>query len=139
MQLKKWLPTIIPVIILLSIWTFRGVHRPGNQEYTLPAYVVLQERIASTAIDYCYQYNPDWRCTGVTLCSWPNDTATVVLYANYTINCIGLTCRPVNGTYYKAVINTTDWEVIEFEPANEGIFQEVVSECERVWNSPEKG
>ena len=137
MQPKKWIPTIIFVLILLSIWAFRGVHRPGDQEHPLPAYVVFQDRIASTALDYCYQYNPDWRCTGVTLCAWPNDTATVVLYANYTINCTGLTCRPVNGTYYKAVINTTDWEVIGFEPAGEGIFQEVVSECERVWNATE--
>ncbi|WP_297503376.1 hypothetical protein [Thermococcus sp.] len=114
------------------------MHRPGNQEISLPSYVVFQDKIASTALDYCYQYNPDWRCTGVTLCAWPNDTATVVLYANYTISCTGLTCRPVNGTYYKAVINTTDWRVIEFEPANEDIFQEVVSECERVWNATEK-
>lgn len=110
-----------------------------NQNITLPSYVVFQDKIASTALGYCHQQNPEWRCTGVTLCAWPNGTATAVVYANYTIKCLGSTCYSVNGTFYRVIINTTKWEVIEFEPENTSIVDEVISECERIWNTTEKG
>jgi len=118
------------------LWEDFNTH--NDQDISLPDYMIFLDKIAFTALGHCYQQNPDWRCTRVTLCSWPNDTATVVLYANYTIKCIGSTCYSVNGTYYRVVINTTDWSVLRFEPANGSIVQEVISECERVWNTTEK-
>ncbi|HIP75178.1 MAG TPA: hypothetical protein EYH13_03355 [Thermococcus paralvinellae] len=124
------------VTVLGLFW--RHPTTDNNQDTSLPAYVIFQNKIASTALDHCYQQNPDWRCREITLCAWPNGTATAIVYANYTIKCIGSTCYSVNGTYYRVVINTTDWSVIKFEPAEEGIVQRVISECGGVWNTTEK-
>jgi len=100
--------------------------------------MIFLDKIASTPLDHCYQQNPGWRCRGITLCARPNGTATAIVYANYTIKCIGSTCYSVNGTYYRVVINTTDWSVVKFEPTNGSIVQEVISECGRVWKATEK-
>ena len=60
----------------------------------------------------------------VILCAWPNGTATAIVCSNYSIKCIGSACYSINGTYYRVVINPTDWSVLGFEPANGSIVQE---------------
>jgi hypothetical protein len=53
-------------------------------------------------------FHPEWQWSIATFCIWPNETVTVLVYGNYTINFEGLTCSRTGGLLYAVNINLTN-------------------------------
>ena len=127
---------LLSSVILLHVNEENGANREWDT-YMLSE-LRFQDNITMTALDYAYEYRPDWRWEVHTFCVWPNETVTVLVYGNYTIECKGFACLDVNGTFYTIALNLTNLHLISLRKAPSDEYDTLIGDCEETWKAIRK-
>ncbi|WP_456423913.1 hypothetical protein [Thermococcus sp.] len=101
-------------LLILTRVNEKDINNPNWNDYVLSE-LRFRDNITAKALDYARSLHPDWQWSVATLCIWPNETATVLLYGNYTINCKGPTCSRTRGLLYAVNLNLTDLGLISLK------------------------
>ncbi|WP_457751956.1 hypothetical protein [Thermococcus sp.] len=137
---KKAVSVSLLLLFLLSLLIF--IHSNEKKEGDWNTYVLselrFQDNITEKALNYAQSFHPDWQWSVATLCLWPNNTVTVLIYGNYTINCRGLTCPRNDGLLYEMNLNLTSLRLLSFKKAPPNAYDELIDRCEKVGNETEK-
>ncbi|WP_297470474.1 hypothetical protein [Thermococcus sp.] len=112
-------------------------HNVHDDIYTLSE-LRFQDNITTKALDYAQAVHPGWQWSVVTLCTWPNETVTVLVYGNYTINCKGYICSRTRGVLYAVNLNLTNLGLISLRKVHSNTYDELINRCEEVWSKVEK-
>ena len=130
------------LLFLLSLLIFIHVNEKNGKKGDWNTYMLselrFQDNITTKALTYAQMYRPDWQWAIATFCTWPNETVTVLVYGNYTINCKGLTCSRTKGVLYAVNLNLTNLRLISFKKAPPNVYDELINRCEKVWGVIEK-
>ncbi|WP_297534463.1 hypothetical protein, partial [Thermococcus sp.] len=133
--MRNWKVTITVLLIMAVIVIgYRGtVHNNKPNEYFYPG-LRFQDNITEKALDYAQSYHPSRQWSVATLCIWPNNTATVLVYGNYTINCEGLTCSRKDGLLYAVDLNLTNLGLLSFKKVPLNAYDELIDRCKKLEN-----
>ena len=137
--MRNWKATMTVLLIMAVIVIgYRGtVHNNKPNEYFYPG-LRFQDNITEKALDYAQSYHPGRQWSVATLCIWPNNTATVLVYGNYTINCEGLTCSRKDGLLYAVDLNLTNLGLLSFKKVPLNAYDELIDRCKKLENETEK-
>ncbi|NJE55222.1 hypothetical protein [Thermococcus sp. 21S9] len=137
MRNRKATMVVLLIMAIIVIGYHGTVHNNKQNEYSCPE-LRFQDNITEKALDYAQSYHPGWQWSIATLCIWPNNTATVLVYGNYTINCEGLTCSRKRGLLYAVNLNLTNLELVSFKKVPSNAYDELIHRCEELRNETEK-
>ncbi|WP_297074245.1 hypothetical protein [Thermococcus sp.] len=130
------------LLLFLSLLIFIHANEKDGEKQDWNVYTLselrFQDNITTKALDYAQSLHPNWQWSVATFCIWPNETATVLVYSNYTINCKGYTCSNINGTIYAVNINLTNLGLISLRKVHSNTYNELANRCEEVWDRVEK-